>query len=581
MAQQLVLRDYQTEAIVACARYGMAKGRRALIVLPTGCGKTAIFSAMAAGARGRVLAIAHREELLGQAKRAFEIAAPSALVEIEQAEHHASDAADIVVASIQTLAVSPLRLLALKPESFSFIIVDEAHHAIARTYIEVLHHFGLAPDISDLTGNLGLEAKAVKREVRERFDEFQAAPDAPFLIGVTATPSRTDGKGLEYLFDEMVYSRSIKEMVDAGWLTRITGRRIKTDTDISAVRGQAGDFKVSQLADTVNTQPRNAQAVAAYLEYAEGRQALAFCVDVDHTIDMCEAFRNEGVKADYVVGDKARMMAPRADIIKAYQAGDINVLVNCMVLTEGFDAPETSALIMARPTKSSLLYTQMLGRGTRIAPGKRDLIVLDLADTAKAGVSNLNTMFGLPPKFELAGDDVLDMAGFVAEQLELPEDIWAGITDMEGLEQALAEFDPLTSAAIEDYLRTELSWVKTSFGYAISCPTAPGRPSAQMGLIVDPLGRVHLEIKQRGFGRQKLGQFPSVQHGIDGAESYAREQFEGYRVSMKDAKWRTGTPSAKQLEFAKKLGLQVPAGATKGQVATMIDARVAGGKKAE
>ena len=573
----LTLRDYQNESIDACARYGQKGGRRALVVLPTGCGKTAIFAHMAGSASRKVLAIAHREELLAQAKASFEAANPDKLVEIEQADLHASPEADIVVASIQTLAVSPLRLKALDPANFSLIIVDEAHHSIARTYVEVLHHFGLAPAVADLTGALGLDARTVKAEIRSRFEDFVPRSSAPYLLGVTATPSRSDGRGLEFLFDEMVYSRSIKEMVEAEWLTRIIGRRIPTEIDISGVGTTAGDYKVKALSDEVNTPERNTVAVNAYLKHAPGRQALVFCVDVQHTIDMCEAFRDEGIKADYVIGEESKMMAPRKAIISSYLAGDIQVLVNCMVLTEGFDAPNTSALVMARPTKSSLLYTQMLGRGTRIAPGKDNLVVIDLADTAKAGVNNLNTMFGLPPNYGTEGDDALSLAAMFEEtQGMLDDDAFNGITDLSDYEKALALFDPLTSAKIESELKTVLAWVKTSFGYAVSIPMGmeAGDGTVQYGLVVNAIGAAELRVKKTGVRRQTVGSFDSIQRGITAVESMA-SGLDGFAVAQKGAKWRKDTPSTKQLTLAANLKIEVKPGMSKGDLSTLIGQRLA------
>ena len=575
--KMLTLRNYQTESISACATYGLKGGRRALVVLPTGCGKTAIFSHMAGSASKKVLAIAHREELLAQAKESFELANPGKLVEIEQADKHASPEADIVVASIQTLAVSPLRLLALHPADFSLIIVDEAHHSIARTYIEVLHHFGLAPGVGDLTGALGLDKRTVKAEIRSRFEDFVPAPTAPYLLGVTATPSRSDGRGLEFLFDEMVYQRSIKEMVEEGWLAKIIGRRIPTDIDISGVGTTAGDYKVKALSDEVNSPARNALAVNAYRKHAPGRQALVFCVDVQHTIDMCEAFRDEGIKADFVIGDESKMMAPRAEVIAAYKSGDLTVLVNCMVLTEGFDAPNTSALVMARPTKSSLLYTQMLGRGTRIAPGKDDLIVIDLADTAKAGVNNLNTMFGLPPNYQTEGDDVLSLAAMFEENQSMLDDTaFNGITDLADLEEALALFDPLTSAQVEPGLKTSLAWVKTSFGYAVSIPMGmeAGAGTVQYGLVVNAIGAAELRVKKTGLRRQTLGSFASIPQGITAVEDRAAG-LDGFAMAQKGAKWRKDSPSAKQLTLAAGLGIEVKPGMSKGDVSTLIGQRLA------
>lgn len=582
----MTLRDYQTECIQAVARYASQGGRRGLVALPTGTGKTVIFAEMARLARkGRVLVLAHREELLDQAAtRIRDALGLERSIGVEQASR-TSNGADIVVASVQTLAVSPQRLEAMDPSQFSLVIVDEAHHSVARTYLQALSRFGLAPDVADLS-NDALNRKQVRAEVRDRFEAF--TPDttsAPLLAGFTATPTRTDGRGLEWLFDELVYSRSIREMMEAGWLCPMRGERVRTQADITGVKTKAGDYQESALSEAVNTPERNALVVDSYQALADGRQALVFAVDVQHTKDLCAAFQWAGVRADYVIGETKE----RSPIIDAYRAGDLQVLVNCMVLTEGFDAPETSCLVMARPTKSSLLYQQMLGRGTRIAEGKDDLLVIDLADTAKAGVSNINTMFGLPP--ELAHDndsDVLDVVDEVDDLRDsVPVDMFGSAQTVDELREMADSFDPLQAATVENWLGARLAWTKTAFGYHLSVPIGRdamhrGR-TVSLGVVVDLLGRAELRLKEAGARAQVLARNAGIQTAIRQAEEWVEENAnETLHMLDRKAKWRQDAPSPKQAAFAAKLGLQVAPSMTKGDVSQLIDAALAkGGPRAK
>lgn len=211
----LELRDYQQEALEKLLAYRRLVdeghpygGQRALVAMATGTGKTVIFAQFPRFAAKKVLVIAHREELLAQAAEKIQDANPTAAVDIEQAERHASPNAKVVVASIQTLAVSRTRMAALDPSLYSSVIVDEAHHVVALSYLKLLAHFGLVPRVDDLDQDV-IGRKQVNAEVAGRFEAFRPSASTPYLVGFTATPSRTDGRGLEWVFDDIVFSRTI------------------------------------------------------------------------------------------------------------------------------------------------------------------------------------------------------------------------------------------------------------------------------------------------------------------------------------------------------------------------------------
>ena len=477
---QIQLRDYQQECLDAIQSHVDRGVKRMLVALPTSTGKTVIFSQLPQVLPGKMLVIAHRQELLDQAAEKIEWANPELRVDIEQAHRHASLNAQVVVASIQTLAISRHRLDALGPDTFRTIVIDEYHHVVAHSYLKVLAALGLAPDVTELTSG-ELSRRNVSKNVRGMFQDFRPSDDAPLLVGYTATPNRTDGRGLEFVLDEIVYSKTILEMMEAGWLCPIRGVRLDTGISIADVKVSRGDYQEGPLSEAVNVKARNDTAVKGYQALADGRQSLVFCVDVAHTQDMARAFQAEGITAGYVVGNSSS--DERHHVIEAYRRRDLQVLCNCMVLTEGFDAPETDCIIMARPTKSSLLYTQMLGRGTRLAEGKRDLVILDMVDIAGAGVNTVNTLFGLPPRLDLSRVGVLDAGDELSHVLgQVPLEQLTEATTIEDVRRLAREFNPLLAAQLPDYLSTTMAWVKVGSGYALSLS------KGSIGGVVDLLG---------------------------------------------------------------------------------------------
>ncbi len=376
MQGQIELRDYQRECLAAIFHRYKAGVRRQLVCLPTGTGKTIIFAQFPSFFRmkRRMLVLAHRAELLHQARDKLLAANPSLKVEIEQAERSASERSDVVVASVPTIGRRGSRRLAgHDPDQFSIVVIDEAHHATAETYRRIVEHLGLMqPDTKKL------------------------------LVGFTATPKRSDGIGLDAIFDEISFSRTIPEMMHAGYLAPMAGYRVETDIDLSRVKTSMGDFVVSQLSDAVNIASRNALVVKAFHELVPERRTLVFGVDVAHAHALAAAFNHYGIMAAPVTGDTPP--DERSKTLAAFSSGRIQVLTNCMVLTEGYDEPAVDGIILARPTKSALLYTQMIGRGTRLHPGKTDVTVVDVVDnSSKHHLVTLPSLFGLAANFNLTG----------------------------------------------------------------------------------------------------------------------------------------------------------------------------------
>jgi ATP-dependent helicase IRC3 len=372
----IVLRPYQTEALEAVLS-SEAKGiNKQLIVLPTGAGKTVIFSHLPIIRKEStpMLVIAHRAELLHQAKNKIQQMNPDLIVEIEQAQNIAGKV-DVVVASVPTMGrANSDRIEKFPKDYFKTIIIDEAHHAAAPTYRRIVDYF--QPNL---------------------------------ILGVTATPQRSDSTRLIDVFQEIVYYKTIEDLIKQGWLTRLVGYRIKTETDLTEIEVSDGDFVQSQLQDAVNNPNRNASIVAAYQQICQERKTLVFAAGVQHAKDLALSFTKNSIVTEVILGETSD--EERSTILQKFRNNEIKVLINVGVLTEGFDEPSVQAIILARPTKSTLLYTQVVGRGTRLDEGKDNCLIIDISDTTKGKKPiGLPTLLGLPPDFDLNGQDLVDVA---------------------------------------------------------------------------------------------------------------------------------------------------------------------------
>ena len=345
----LALRPYQQDATDAVDRAEARGLRRVLVNLPTGGGKTIIFSALTKKRQVPTLILVNRRELVEQAVDKLKMVWPEAPVGVWKGSHVPST--PIVVATVQTLA-SKTHLLT--PDRFQLAICDEAHHAVSPSWRRVLEATGFLPD----------------------------PPPGKLLVGVSATLTREDGLGLDNVFQDIVYSISLLDLIRAGYLADLRALRIKSHVRLDGVQlDRNGDFNEAQLGLAVDMPDRNDLIARAYLQFAQGRRAITFTADVTHSRHLTEAMRARGIRAEWVAGELPDKV--RDARIRDFREGRLDVIVNAQLLTEGFDAPEISCVIMARPTKSLALYTQQVGRGTRLAPGKRDCLILDVADVSQ------------------------------------------------------------------------------------------------------------------------------------------------------------------------------------------------------
>lgn len=332
------LRPYQETARQKVQEEWEEGKKRTLLVLPTGTGKTIVFSKIIEDRvkKGeRVLVIAHRGELLEQASDKL-YKSTGLKTATEKAEQTSLGSFyRVVVGSVQTLQREK-RLNQFPPEYFDTIVIDEAHHAISDGYQRVLQHF----------------------------------EDAN-VLGVTATPDRGDMRNLGSYFESLAYEYSLPEAIKSGYLSPIKALTIPLKLDLSNVKQQAGDFSTKDLGTALD--PYLEQIAEEMKKQCFNRKTVVFLPLVKTSQKFRDILNKHGFKAAEVNGESA----DREQVLRDYEEGKYNVLCNSMLLTEGWDCPSVDCVIVLRPTKVRALYSQMVGRGTRLAPGKKELLLLD------------------------------------------------------------------------------------------------------------------------------------------------------------------------------------------------------------
>lgn len=332
------LRPYQQEAREAIFEQWDGGVLKTLLVLPTGCGKTIVFAKVTEDCvrRGdRVLILAHRGELLEQA--ADKIRQSTGLgCAVEKAEETCMGSwFRVVVGSVQTM-MREKRLGQFPEDYFQTIIIDEAHHCISDSYQKVLNHFSSAK-----------------------------------ILGVTATPDRGDMKNLGSYFESLSYEYTLPKAIKEGYLSPIKALTIPLKIDMTGVGVQAGDFKASDISTALDPY---LQGIAQEMEkYCKDKKTVVFLPLVKTSQKFRDLLNAHGFRAAEVNGDSQ----DRSEVLEAFERGEYNVLCNSMLLTEGWDCPSVDCVVVLRPTKVRSLYCQMVGRGTRLSPGKDHLLLLD------------------------------------------------------------------------------------------------------------------------------------------------------------------------------------------------------------
>ena len=503
------LRGYQKEA-VAAIRSAWESAGRVLLVLPTGCGKTIVFCKLAEGlvSEGkRILILAHRGELLDQAADKMRRATGLECA-VEKAEECALDSFfRITVGSVQTM-MRQQRLERFPRDFYDTIIVDEAHHILADSYMRIVDYFSGAK-----------------------------------LLGVTATPDRGDLRNLGQVFDSLAYEYTLPRAIKEGYLCKIRALTVPLPIDMAGVKTQAGDYSAKDVGTALD--PYLEAIAREMVQHCRGRRTVVFLPLVKTSQKMREILSRHGFRACEVNGDSQ----DRAQVLADFEAGRYDVLCNSMLLTEGWDCPAVDCIVPLRPTKVRSLYAQMVGRGTRLNDGKDHLLLLDFLwnstnhelvrpasliasspEVAAKMTENMEAAPGAPVDIEKAQEKAA--SDVVAER---EESLAKKLAEMKHRQRALV--DPLQfemSIQAED-----LAGYSPAFGWEMGPPTDKQRErlekmgilpdeiecAGKAALILDRLAKRRMEglttpkqirfLEQRGFNHVGKWAFDDARQLID------------------------------------------------------------------
>lgn len=405
--------------------------------MATGLGKTVTFANIPHS--GKLLILSHREELVRQPLKYFDC-----LTGVEMSGEHAPPMAEVVSASVMSIV---RRLERFDPEEFQLIIVDEAHHAASSTYRKILNYF---------------------------------RPDK--VIGFTATPNRSDNVRLDNVFSDIIFQRDLRWAIQQGWLCDIYCRRVNIGYDLSAVHTRNGDYAPGELEEAMDG---TADAIAeCYHKLAHGA-TLIFAVSVAQ----CKEIAARIPGAEIVTGKTKN----RADIIERFTRREIPCIVNCMVFTEGTDIPLVETVLIARPTQSESLYTQMVGRGLRLHPDKEKLNLIDCVGvTGKASLCTAPSLLGIDLSMVPASkrDEV------EGPLFELPEKISSAMDSPESWIRNIEIVDLWAKG--NRYNTHNVNWFKMPDGSMLCSLTKDPKTGRKRRLYLPPpdsLGRVQLGVE--------------------------------------------------------------------------------------
>lgn len=524
-------RPYQREAVEALLAAFDAGQRRPAVVLPTGTGKTVTFSHLIErlherGNPGRILVLAHREELIEQAADKIRSLVPRLRVGIVKA-HLNQVLADVVVASVQTLRNAARRA---QLRHVGVVIVDECHHATADSYRTIMLEYGC-----------------------------YAEPGQPgaYAVGFTATMSRGDGARLGDVWQDIVYTRDTAWAIREGYLARVRGVRVQVpDLDLRRVKRMAGDYSDKALGAALEGSLAPQAVARAYTEHAAGRQGILFAPTVSSAEVMGDALAEAGYTVRLVHG--AMSLTDRRAALDSFREGKTTVLASCMILTEGTDLPMAEVGLMARPTTIPALYTQMAGRVLRPYPGKVEALLLDVCGvTAKHALITPADLFGKELR-ELADTDVDDLLDLDAEQPE--ERASRG-------DQVLLD-GQLESVEVDLFHGSASAWQRTAAGYWFLA-------TAERFLAIVPGdNREHFDVLwMTRFARDAHSDWvardlPTLTYAQSAAERAVTEAERAY--TSRDAQRNARTATTKMLDYAARLGHLFEPGAKTGEVSRAI-----------
>ncbi|KAF2127669.1 P-loop containing nucleoside triphosphate hydrolase protein [Dothidotthia symphoricarpi CBS 119687] len=571
---KITLREYQEDCIQAVLSYIDAGHKRLGVSLATGAGKTVIFTHLidrvtAVGDATQTLILAHRRELVEQAARHCTRAYPDKHVDIELGNQQASGAADITVASIQSIT-SGDRLQKFDPSRYKLVLVDEAHHIVSQKYLDMLEHFGL------------------------RHSTDWNTVQVPALVGVSATFSRFDGKRLGSVIDHIVYHRDYVDMIEENWLSDVVFTTVEMKADLTKVGASVnGDFQSAALSRVINTDETNELVIKSWLAKAKGRTStLIFCVDLSHVTNLTARFREYGINAQFVTGDTpAKIRSARID---AFRNEEFPVLLNCGVFTEGTDIPNIDCVLLARPTKSRNMLVQMIGRGMRLHKGKENCHIIDMVAALSSGVVSTPTLFGLDPAEMVEKADTKTLIAlkerkeFEKQREEEAAEIRNRtiITKLPG-SVTFTDYDSIhdliADTTGDKYIRnlSPYAWVGIGEGKFVLSTNSGNY------LIIEPSGDEEGMFRAKYYWKipadkrvknpygtpRVVAEGESFEHIVHAADTYAQDKFEHIWIA-KNQPWRRSPASQAQVDFLNKFrpkeDILKPRDVTKGKAGDMI-----------
>ena len=526
------LRPYQIEAIQSVETAYSDGERRQIIVLPTGTGKTVIFSELMRRMPGRRLCLVHRDELVRQTVRKLADAGLKAGV-IKANEDDVTH--DVVVASIQTLSRERRLAAYVRHGKASLVVVDEAHHAPAPSYRRVIDNC-LASD--------GLLVGVTATPDRKTHEEFIIPTKSGSQMPVTVLKA-----GMAKVFSNLTYFRQLTDMIAEGWLCDVVPVTTTTNMDMSSVSTIAGDWSEGDLGAALDVADGYSDIIHAWQSGASDRPTIAFLPTVATSQTLCERFQAAGVPSAHI--DGTTPVDERQKVYQSLRSGSIRVVTNCMVLTEGFDEPSVSCIIVARPTQSRSLFAQMIGRGTRLYPGKSDCLVISVTShDLDVSPVTLQTFLN-DPGFE-------DGQSVKQRQTEILESIKVGDKVTDELKSTALSF---ANKYVANPAKSKFIWRKLGPIWTIIAGT--------IRVDLKPAFNDHWE--------------PTLDNGctlcaplpLEGAVSVAEQYVAKSGASMladTSAKWRSNPPSSKQVWLAITLGidLKLVASMSKGELSEWI-----------
>ena len=518
----------------------------------------------------KVLVLAHREELLSQARDKILSVSPELSVSIEQGSNVSEEDADVIIASVPTLGrANSNRIKKFDPSHFGLIIIDEVHHAIADSYQNILEYFGANKD----------------RGVR---------PGHPVVIWFTATPNRKDNQGLDKLFDELVFKYDIRDGIENWYLARIKAFTINTGENLDSVSVRVWDFAIEELSDAVNTPERNKLVVDSYKRICDGEKALVFAVDVAHSEALAAAFSESGYKSHSVTWSTDTDI--RKQILKDFDSWDVQVVVNCMVLTEGYDNPNIRAVLFARPTTSASLYIQMAGRGTRLGPDKKEVKYLDFVDNlSKHSIISASNLIWLGKPIKVKWEDLMNLQEKYEELLANHPQADISNIDPEDLDARIKEVDIFQMAQLSAIVKENSKYAWTQFldGFRLSLGTDE---VGNLGCDIreDTLGQYNImfynTIKEtpnymNGFKKSSIRKLHSFSakdqiEALQKADEYIATNYSTKVNLVNQSAWRRAEwATEKQVALLKKFGYPQADKLSKGEAANLLSKVFAEKKK--